>query len=459
MKRKFLAFMVLLTAGLSLSSCLSTNDYETEYTHDTAVTAFSLGTMTRSYYTKSSKTGNDTLLTASVTGSNYKFYIDQTTRQIYNPDSLPYRTKVSAVLATITAKNSSPMVWMKMNVDSVQASYSSSDSVDFSSPRKLRVYSNSVDAYVTYTVKVNVHQEKPDSFVWHSLATKNANIGVLKELKGVNVGQNVFIFGTDGQQLKIYKTGLTDGRSWSEVTPNIAFDKDAWQDVISYGGSAYLLNKGTLYQSTDASTWQSVATGTPLTRLIGASTNYLYGYTADGISVSKDNGLTWTAETIDAPADSLPTRSVSLNITGIASTRNAENLLLLGVHDKTSTHSDSVAVVWTRTIDYERPEEGKWNYVDYDRAQLGKLPYAKQVLVAGSDSGYVAVASNNKWYRSINGGLRWSVDTLVTMPSAFVATERFAFFRDSNNFYWLVNATTGNVWKGRYNRDGWVRKD
>ena len=57
------------------------------YTHlDTAITAFSLGSLDR--YTKT-KAGKDTLLKANVTGSDYKFYIDQAQRKIYNVDSLP----------------------------------------------------------------------------------------------------------------------------------------------------------------------------------------------------------------------------------------------------------------------------------------------------------------------------------------------------------------------------------
>ena len=85
MKRKFFAFIALITATLSLSSCLSSDETTVEYTHDTAITAFSLGSLDR--YTKTTA-GKDTLLKANVTGSDYKFYIDQAQRLIYNVDSL-----------------------------------------------------------------------------------------------------------------------------------------------------------------------------------------------------------------------------------------------------------------------------------------------------------------------------------------------------------------------------------
>ena len=73
MKRKFLAFVLLITAGLSLSSCLSSDDdTNIEYSHDTAITAFSLGNLGQ--YVKRNTTGKmDSLVASAVTGTNYTF--------------------------------------------------------------------------------------------------------------------------------------------------------------------------------------------------------------------------------------------------------------------------------------------------------------------------------------------------------------------------------------------------
>ena len=458
MNRKFFAFILLFAAGLSLSSCLNSDDSTTEYTHDTAITAFSIGTVKRYYQAKSSSTNNDTILSADVTGSKYKFYIDQTTHQIFNPDSLPIGTSLSAVLTSVTAKQSSPVVWMKTNVDSIQSSYSSTDSVDLSTSRKLRVYNNDGSAYVTYTVNVNVHQEKADSFQWHSLTSNNAKIAALQDLKAVSMGNDIYVFGTDGSDLKVYKSGSSDGSSWSEVTPAESFGKDAYKNVVALEDDLYLLDDGKVYQSSDAASWDLVGTDASLTRLIGASSKYLYAYTGTGISVSRNQGTSWTAETLDAIADSLPTHSISLTVSKIASIENAENLLLLGVHENTVIHGDTIALSWIRTIDYDDEDVNGWNYINYDNSQPDKLPYASQVMVAASDSGYVALTSTSNWYNSKNGGLSWKTDTAMIMPSAFDGTIPFTVVRDENKFYWLINAKTGNVWKGRYNKDGWRKE-
>ncbi len=458
MNRKFFAFILLFTAGLTLSSCLNSDNTTTEYTHDTAITAFSIGTVKRYYQSKSSTTKKDTTLSADVTGSKYKFYIDQTTRQIYNPDSLPLGTRLSAVLTTVTAKESSPIVWMKANVDNIQSSYSSTDSVDLSTPRKLRVYNNDASAYVTYTVTVNVHQEKADSFQWHSLASQNAHIAALQDLKAIAMGGNVYVFGTDGNDLKIYKTGNTDGKSWTEVSPSVTFGSNAYRNVVTLDQKTYLLDGGKVYQSSDAASWEEVGADASLTQLVGASSKYLYAYTANGISVSRNQGASWTAETLDATVDSLPTQSITLNVAGISSVKNAENVLLMGVHEKTATHADTIAVSWIRTLDYDDESVNGWNYVDYDVKQLNKLPYAEQVQVAASDSGYVALTSAYNWYNSKDGGLSWKQDTALVMPTDFSGAQPFVLVRDENKFYWLICAKTGNVWKGRYNKDGWRKE-
>lgn len=452
MKRKFFAFIFLLTAGLSLSSCLNTDDNDNiEYTHDTAISAFSLGKLDK--YAKSTKTGNDTILQAAIDGSKYKFYIDQTTRQIYNPDSLPKGAKTDAVLATISSKNSSPIILMNEAGDSIKGYYSSSDSIDFSKPKYIRVYSNEGTAYVTYTVTVNVHQEEADSFQWHSLAAQNAELAALHDLKAVAAGENIYVFGTDGTNLKIYKSN--SGAAWEEIVPETAFSTEAYKNVVALDGTIYILDNGQVMKSADACTWEVVSTDETLKQLVGASSKYLYAFTASGISVSKDKGVTWIPETLDADMIYLPTEGLSLNVSSILSTKNAENLLLMGT--RSTEYGDTIATSWTHMVDYaDNAEAGMWNYLELDANQPYKMPMMDEVQVAASDSGYVALGSNLKWYKSLDGGLTWKVDTLVVMPEAFTGTKRFAFVRDSNNFYWVING--GNVWKGRFNRDGW-RKD
>lgn len=454
MKRKFFAFIALITATLSLSSCLSSDETTVEYTHDTAITAFSLGSLDR--YTKT-KAGKDTLLKANVKGSDYKFYIDQAQRKIYNVDSLPAGTRTAAVLATITSKNSSPVILMHAkqtaNLDSA-AYYSSTDSINFSEPRLIRVYSSDYSAYAEYQVTVNVHKELPYEFKWHELAQNNSQLAAFSDLKAVACGDDIYVFGKTAEGTKVLKSAINDGSAWSSITMKVGLSSDAYQSAVALDGQLYISDAGKVYASADAETWTEVSENADIKQLIGASSKYLYAYTAAGISVSKDKGVSWEQEKLDTDADYLPTQNISMNVAGVLSAKDVENVMLLGTRDKAL--KDTVATTWLRTVDYAN-EDGQWNYLEIENNKSGKMPWLDQVITCAADTGFVALGSNGKWYKSQNAGLTWKQDKMVVLPAKFATEGRFAFCRDKQHYYWIIR--NGYVWRGRFNIDGWSKED
>lgn len=456
MKRKFFAFIALITATLSLSSCLSSDETTVEYTHDTAITAFSLGSLDR--YTKT-KAGKDTLLKANVTGSDYKFYIDQAQRLIYNVDSLPCGVRDTAILATISSKNSSPILLMDINkTDSVAAYYSSSDSINFSKPRFIRVYSSDYSAYAQYKVTVNVHKELPYEFKWHELAQNNSLLAAFSDLKAVACGDDIYVFGKTADGIKVLKSAINDGSAWSSITMNVSLSSDAYQSAVALDGKLYIADGGKVYASADAERWALVSENADVKQLIGASSKNLYAYnTAAGISVSKDKGVSWEQEKLDTDKAYLPTQNISMNVAGVLSAKDVENVMLLGTRDKAL--KDTVATTWLRTVDYDANEAGQWNYLEIENNKSGKMPWLDQVITCAADTGFVALGSNGKWYKSQDAGLTWKQDKMVVLPAKFATdTEgRFAFCRDKQHYYWIIR--NGYVWRGRFNIDGWRSKE
>ncbi len=57
-------------------------------------------------------------------------------------------------------------------------------------------------------------------------------------------------------------------------------------------------------------------------------------------------------------------------------------------------------IMWLITL--PMLQRSAWNYIEYDAYQSGKMPMMDQVLVCGADSGFVALGSNGKWYKSKN---------------------------------------------------------
>ena len=105
MRNKLLTFIALFSAIFLLDSCLGDNNDNVTYYNDTALTAFTLGTLNQYLHTKSSK-GVDSVYKKTLKGNQYPFYIDQLKNEIYNPDSLPFGTDAKLVICTITFNNS-----------------------------------------------------------------------------------------------------------------------------------------------------------------------------------------------------------------------------------------------------------------------------------------------------------------------------------------------------------------
>ena len=489
MKRKFLAFILLVTAGLSLSSCLDSTDGTTNivYYHDTAITDFSLGKMDKLGKTKDGT--KDSLLRGVVDGSTFGFTIDQANHEIYNLDSLPVNTRIAAVLATISAKNSSYIQINYVKQESVKEGettdslvwYNSTDSIDFTKTKEkaIRVYAQDASAYADYKVKVNVHTQRPDTFIWQSLTQANAKLAALNSMKAVCVGGKVVLFGKNAEgALEMFES--ESGKQWKPVVATANLGKHAVDNIVTFDNALFVLNPEThqLLKSTDAANWTLVGTFASLKQLIGAGSKYLYAYSGNdegvtGISVSTDKGASWTAEQLDADAKYLPVSNINMSYLAVRSTKDAENVLLIG-NRNTTEKTDTIAMVWNRTIDFSGNSYAgsKWNFVEYDNNQPYKMPKLDQLVVTKDDEGYVALGSDANWYESIDGGISWQVDTMVVMPKqtpAFDKTKPFAFVKvkeaavapDGTSYdtyiYWLVNG--GNVWKGRYNRDGWLRKN
>ena len=109
MIRKIWPLMVVLSAVAMLSSCLGNDDDDVDnsytYYNDAGIVSFSLGTM-KQYRDTVAKDGSDSTYFVHIVGKSFPFVIDHVKGQIYNPDSLPFRTDVSRVVVTATTRNS-----------------------------------------------------------------------------------------------------------------------------------------------------------------------------------------------------------------------------------------------------------------------------------------------------------------------------------------------------------------
>lgn len=452
MNHKIFTLLALLIAAIATSSCLGNDDDNDTVTYDdTAVTAFSLGTLKQLRDTVG-KSGKDSTYYATIQGSKYAFLIDQSAGTIYNSDSLPYGTKVKAVLAGISTKNSG-VVTLKSLTDDTYTVYYSTDSIDFSQPRTMRVYASSGQSYRTYTVKVNVHRQQGNKFTWTQLAD-NSNFAGLTGTRAISLGDNVYLFGNNGTQTKGYVTASNNGKSWTALGQTFA--NDAYKNFIANSSTLFTLSNGSVMRTSNGSSWSAETPNVSLKQLIAATDKQLYALAANGKPVvSKDNGKTWSNETLSSGSNaaSLPANNISAVRMAANVGESVFRLLLVG----TPTGSNTVAI-WTKLVSDNNTYA--WSYIDPASTRyalptyqnLTVLPYDGKAIALGQKSGNTIAPI----LLTSDGGITWKQNSSYTVPTTTATAGSFAATVDKNNYLWVISGN--KVWKGILNRLGWTAK-
>lgn len=447
MIKKFLSIVMMLTAMMTLSSCLNSDEEDVTYYDDTAITAFSLGTLKR-YHTTTAKDGSDSTYTTSLTGSSYKFYIDQLNRRIYNPDSLPVGVDAKHVLCTITTKNSGTPVLVlrsQAGTDSL-AYYSSSDSIDFSNPVRIRVFSNSGKASREYTVSVNIHQQTGDELSWSHDSIADLTAMGARHL--VAMGGNVYLFGLEGDKTVAYKN---NGSAWQRLD-GVSASATAYNNVIAKGSYLYMLDGTTLQRSTDGNTWETVATPA-ITRLLGASATKLYALTTTGLAASTD-GITWTDEALDTDVASLPMSNFNFACRPSVTNDNTYQLFLIGTNNGETK-------VWSKVEENgSNVQNQPWFFYPADEYNKKTLPAMDNLRVIRYGNGLLALGGDySTFYYSADDGLTWAADSSYALPDAFGKTTSmapFAMAANSQSVIYLTVPGSSLIWHGRLARMGWA---
>lgn len=445
MKRLF-SLLIIASAVVSLTSCLSNTDDEVTYYDDTAITAFSLGTINRYNHTTTKDGTGDSVYVTKIAGSNYKCYIDQVNALIYNPDSLPKGCDFKHVVCSFSTKNGGVVMLMEKNMwggDSL-AYYSSSDSIDVSSPMAVRVYSNRGDIYKLYTLKINVHQQTGDEFDWGTASAMGAD--TLGARRFVQLGGDLWLFCQGTGETIGYR--LTNG-TWQQAT--VIADPQAYKNVAALDGYLYLFTGGMVRRSADGMTWSNTNTPNNLKQIIGTSGNRIYALTLDGLAHYSSNAG-WVNDDLDSNADSLPTSDISLASLPSKVNAHTNNLTLIG-------NRDGKTVVWTRVEENSSSDHNAWALLPYDSYNQKTLPHLSDLQVVAYDGALLATGGDmSQFYKSLDHGLTWSAISIYALPLGQDADTPFALFNDSENILHYSKAHQASVLSGRVARLGWKQQ-
>lgn len=449
MRIKYLPLVVaLLMTTPSLVSCLDSNEVVINYTLESSITKFAVGTLHIDRVGIDSK-GEDSAFVDTMSFANYPFTIDQTSRIIENKDSLPVGTHVDKVTTTISYDyDYGFLTYEKNGEDTV---WTSTDSIDFTNPVRFRVYTyseNSVVKGYPYTVKVNVHQLDPDTLVWRNFGQTFSG-GNLANQQALYAGGKVFVIGTRGGETFMQYTEVSSytPNGWT-VAANIPSTLQLNSAVTCDENIYFLTTDNQLYRLNPADmSVNTVSTEVTVTRLLaGAVENseaILYacvGETSGKLNLSDG---TWTQD------DESMTFEDGLHFSSTTPLSYNNQLYRTTLMINYQAGNDTITPVYTRV--------NNQSWVKINTSNL-PVPYLENISMITYDGKLYAFGGASKapettitvpfqyFYSSEDNGLTWMpIQTKVVFPQEAVyadeagtnlITESFAtYYQDSESEY------------------------
>lgn len=440
-KRFFTAF--LLIGGLIwVSSCKDSNENNEEVTFftDAQISAFKLEK-------------NDSVMKDL---DKVTFLLDQNNGQIFNPDSLPYKTEFKKLLATITFQSTATA---KICTSKDTTDYSATDSIDFREPVKVIVTAQDRKTTKEYIIKVNVHQQLPDSMVWSQLGNNIYKESILAD-KAIKDGDAIKSFVKTNSSITLFTASQATPANWSKVAQtNLPIETEI--NSITLFNKEYWATTATnqMWKSSDGRNWNLEANvkATNILGVIATDKPYLF-------VLHNENGIINVLYTSDGRDYTLVSGGKDL----LASAFPTTGYTTANYTQGSTEYLSIIGGMTTTNVAIARVYQCSWNTV-VDNFQLSNnllssgLPalsdasaiyYNNSIYLFGGKNGD---QYSDKIYTSANGGINWKRSTKYALvPEGFGARSSISII-ENNNRLWLIggnNQSTvfSDIWTAKINK-------
>jgi len=397
MKQIKLSIILAMTI-LLMGSCLEA-DNESSMTlyNDAAITGFTLGTLNKYVDdTKTTFSGSTCFFNVDQSNTGVHTFKDTTIigRCVYNNDSLPLGTDLKHVVGKLTTLNNGVAIIESLDEPDYYDYFDLLDSIDFTKPRKVRVYSSDGSVYNQYYISVNAHQEDGSKFVWQLMddewtATPDEMVipDGIKQILGGSTTEK-YAMSTDNKLM----VSFDNGTSWQEDIVNEDADMLPTRDLslVSYAMT-----------NTDSVDYVLLVGNREVNEQNGESIAMVWRKVVDYSRNATKASWNYMERNADSDSLALP------RLKNLTMVKYDDGVLALGAEGIGGCTNEPYSMI------YQSRDNGiTWKYNPY----------------------YILPEEFNK---------------LATKVSATV---------DGDNFIWLHCEGSGQVWRGRLNKLGWKNK-
>lgn len=430
--------------------------------------------------------------------SDYKFTIDQVNNRIFNQDSLPYHSDVTHLVPSISFF-ATPKGWLFND----SLTWNTKDSLDFSSPMTLTIFSSDGSSSKKYTITVNVHQVDPDSIAWtKTVPSYSPAIGIsgagayTQNAKTINWNGNLWMYSYSSSTTpQLYVSG-DKGNTWTQNALSGLALGTQFGGLSVAGNKLYVYNtlNKSLYVSGDGSNWSNVdmtAVKDSFCYLVGAvdgkvcgiaedAAGYLRFFTTpDFVTIEYSKSVVPLGFPVrgQATANYTTSTGVSVLTTGLGYGISYPSYDGKFVLDSIYTDNVYTTMFWSTqdglnwaNLTSNKATEiltvAEWNAliakeVPYGRRTGASLyQYDKVLYLTGGIKSQSATSDGTVWY-SRDGGSNWKqAETKKIFPSNYDPRMNASFIVDDNNVISVYGGSKDyatpltDIWRGRMNKYG-----
>lgn len=434
-------------AILSLTSCLNSSSSEETYANsDCAITAVTMGTLSRTLHTTTAD-GRDSVYKVAVAGSAFPMYIDQLKQEIYNPDSLPLNTNITKVIFSSVTSDGTVFYRTASGNDTL---LTTTDTLDFTQPKLFTCLSGDGQQTKIYRVTVNVHKTYSENFTWNTVAEDPATFAGVTAQKAFVLNGRLTVFALKDGSPTVLQADAEDAAEWTS-TPLEGLTGFNPEGVVLFADSYYCIDGGTVKTSTDGIQWTTANDQLSMDRMLAAGRETVYALAGDKIYFSTD-GITWTDDTAEKNMPPFPGDNCPSVWSPMSFNSNFSFMLIGGTHD-------GEPCVWRKVVDSNGNDTEPWSLFPQGENGLNTYPALPQSAMVAYDSKilYAGLEGDtlSNFYLSNDGGRNWLEQTTVSNHPANIEAQSFSLVADDDNYVWIICAPSGKVLRGRLNRLGY----
>jgi hypothetical protein len=335
------------------------------------------------------------------------------------------------------------------------------DSLNFEKPIVFKLYSQTGLHGKTYTAQINVHQQDPEEMTWTQMA---GNFPRLQAQKAIYLNGNVYVFAEQENQVGMTMTASNNGKEWTALQNLDIPTKADYASVLAWNNYLYIIAEDGLYTSANGLNWEKVSTSQNLARLLAAiDGKKLIAADAEGHYMESTDGMEW--KVYESLPEGFPKAHTAFESYALDTNEDINRVVLLECNEE---KTDSVTTAWMQL-----DTDNDWSEIRSEKAiyacprleNAAMIRYnGKLYTFGGPGRRSSALAAFDKLFCSEDNGITWKiVNESILFPEDFeskyeAAHGNYSYIVDDNHFIWIMWGETGEVWKGRLNKLGFVRK-